>query len=219
MPTGALVTSIVFSLPLLIRCITSLWVSSFSFSLYMEILLILQESMLDVDNLINKMTKLSYSWVCPTYGVVYKGIPGIENLRVLLEFCLTQQPKCSYSNPFPIMILLLPALCRWRVHSWLSGQIWFPLGMFWLPPWLILSLIIFSLTFFNFIQTFLQGTHISFSSSFRVYSLCRIYLNFPLTKTNLWSFQLLIWNFYLAPCLDCKLSMDQNYHAKSKTWV
>ena len=95
-------------------------------------------SYMEAGNLINKTTKLSYSWVCPASGVVYKGI-----YRAVLEFSLTQQQKCSYSNPFPIMILLLPALCRWGVRSLLSGQIWFPLGIFWLPPWLILSLIIF----------------------------------------------------------------------------
>lgn len=75
------------------------------------------DSYMEVDNLMNKTTKLSYSWVCPTSGVVYKGIPGSENLRAVLEFSLTQQQKCSCSNPFPAMILLLPALCRWRVHS------------------------------------------------------------------------------------------------------
>lgn len=75
------------------------------------------DSYMEVDNLMNKTTKLSYSWVCPTSGVVYSGIPGSETLRAVLEFSLMQQQKCSYSNPFPTVILLLPALCRWRVHS------------------------------------------------------------------------------------------------------
>jgi len=92
----------------------------FSISIFILLLTLYGDligSYMEAGNLINKTTKLSYSWVCPTSGVVYKGIPGSENLRAVLEFSLTQQQKCSCSNPFPIMILLLPALCRWRVHA------------------------------------------------------------------------------------------------------
>lgn len=93
------------------------------------------------------------------------------------------------------------------------------LEIFWLTPWLVLSFIIFSLTSFTCIQTFCKALTFLFLLPLGSLPFVKATWTLPLQTLTFFHFQLLIRKFYLVTDFSCKLSMDQNYLARSKVYI